>query len=93
MENIKESRIPKNTKSNSNWAVCVWLDRERERNARIKELDVNDILVNPNIVKTIGEELRYWFAFSLLTRLNGTLRLQKLNKRPGRLLEQIQHLN
>ena len=66
MESIKESIIPKNTKSNSNWAVGVWLDRARERNARIKELDVNDKLVNPKIVKMIDEELRYMFAFSLL---------------------------
>ena len=61
-ENIKESRIPKNTKSNTNWAVGVWHDWARERNARIKELGVNDILVNPNMVKTTDEELRCWFA-------------------------------
>ena len=61
-ENIKESRIPKNTKSNTNWAVGVWHDWARERNARIKELGVNNILVNPNMVKTTDEELRCWFA-------------------------------
>ena len=55
VENIKESRIPKNTKSSTNWAVGVWHDWARERNARIKELGVNDILVNPNIVNTSDE--------------------------------------
>ena len=78
MENIIESRIPKITKSNSNWIVGVWLDRERERNTGIKEVDVNDILVNPNIVKTIDEELRYMFTFSLLRRPIASLKLQKL---------------
>ena len=55
LENIKESRILENTKSNTNWAVDVWHDWARERNARIKELGVNDILVNPNIVNTSDE--------------------------------------
>ena len=55
VENIIESRIPKNTKSSTNWAVGVWNDWARERNARIKELGVNDILVNPNIVNTSDE--------------------------------------
>ena len=55
LENIKESRILENTKSNTNWAVGVWHNWARERNARIKELGVNDLLVNPNIVNTSDE--------------------------------------
>ena len=62
LENIKETRIPKNTKSNTNWVVGVWHDWARERNVRIKELGFNDILVRPNVVKTTVEELRCWFA-------------------------------
>ena len=46
-------------KNNTNWAVGVWPDWARERNARIKELGVNDMLVYPSIVRTTDEELRY----------------------------------
>lgn len=62
LENFKDTRIPENTKRNTTWAVRVWQDWAKERNARVKELGIDDKLVIPDISKMADDELGYWLA-------------------------------
>ena len=62
LEKRKESRIPKNTKRNTTWAVGVWKGWTEERNVKAKALGPNKKLVNSDIVKISNLELNYRLA-------------------------------